>query len=240
MPADDVLFWFKVKSEHGLYLTSYTCKLSYTIVPLLHASLNSFNSYFTQDEQIMFVRFLASSIHLSSFRRLQVGLVCYALSSCNWYPPPPPSLTNGFLPRCLPGLLVHWLRMRMDSLWLWVWHEKCCNKYSLWEVCKSEGYSKATETPKQIGWWVAQQINDSINCQLPHKLSFMADIPFHFHLLSQNSFVWSTARLSPALVHLFFSTLTAFPVLHLSTLLILFFSSVSLCLSWRWDDSAAN
>lgn len=45
------------------------------------------------------------------------------------------------------------------------------------------------ETPKQIGWWVAQQINYSINCQLPHKLSFVADIPFHLQLLSQNPFV---------------------------------------------------
>lgn len=86
---------------------------------------------------------------------------------------------------------------------------------------------------------MAQQINYSINCQLLHELSSVADIPFHLHFLSQNSFVWITALLSPLLV--FTPSLTSQPPSHsfallwqvpLSTpLLILFFSIVSLCLS---------
>lgn len=172
----------------------------------------------------------------------------------------PCSFAVGFQPWRLLRILDHWLCIWPCSCWQPLRHVKLCNKFNFWRsgcrLCLCSVKKRDTvklrylQTPQQIGQWVAQQINYSINCQLSQKPSSTADIPFHFHFISHSPFVWKTALLIP--LPLITPSLTLQPRSHLFILaplwqiplsaspLVLFFPIVSPGLSWRWSDSPGN
>lgn len=161
---------------------------SYKITPPLHASLNSFTSNFTgnkEDNVCKLFRLFHSSVFIQVLTNGSLYL-CAPLSICNYNEWPSQQPRCRLLAVMVAGNPCPLIAKENSPLWTisLTWKDvKFQSELNVY-VCRAACLCSVNQrhavklqhllTPKQIGKWVAQQINDSIDCQLSHEPSFVA------------------------------------------------------------------